>query len=169
MEINAGASNARNAGLLQSFGDHAVFVHDCILETGDDIKNRDVDPAIFLAQMFSVGSRAEGLGGGRPECVGFKVFHEHMCRSKASRELFEQLLSDTRVKKIILKRESRAAVCASALRASVTGDYTKKNLDGVKVKMEPHELQAFIDNYDGYYNYVAERVAGQRGKWIDVT
>jgi len=151
------------------FNDKAVFVHDGILETGDDIKNRDVDPARFLAQMFSVGSRAEGLGGGRPECVGFKVFPEHMCRSKASRELFEQLLSDTRVKKIILKRESRAAVCASALRASVTGDYTKKNLDGVKVKMEPHELQAFIDNYDGYYNYVAERVAGQRGKWIDVT
>jgi LPS sulfotransferase NodH len=151
------------------FNDKAVYAHNGELHTGEDVKNRDVDPAAFLARMFSVDSRAEVLGGGRPHCVGFKVFPEHICRSKASRELFEQLLSDTRVKKIILKRENRTSVCASALRASVTGHYIKKNLDDVKVKIEAHELQAFIDNYDGYYKYIAERVAGQHGNWIDIS
>ena len=151
------------------FNDKAIYAHDGELHTGEDVKNRDTDPFSFLARMFSVDSRAKALGGGRPECVGFKVFPEHMCRSKASRELFEQVLSDPRVIKIILKRENRAAVCASALRASVTGHYIKKNLDGVKVKFEPHELQAFVNNYDGYYKYLAERVAGQRGKWIEIS
>jgi LPS sulfotransferase NodH len=150
------------------FNDKAVYAHDHI-GAHDSVRNRDIDPAGFLAQMFSVRSRTKELGGGRPECVGFKVFPEHMCRSKASRELFEQLLADPRVKKIVLKRENRAAVCVSALRASVTGKYIKTNLDEVKVEFEPQELQAFIDNYDGYYKYLAERVAGQRGRWIEVS
>jgi LPS sulfotransferase NodH len=151
------------------FNDKAVYAHDGQHTTGADIKDRDSDPASFLTKMLTVEKRSEPLGGGQPTCVGFKVFPEHICRSKASRCLFENLLSDTRVRKIVLRRENRLAVCVSALRSSVTGEYIKKNLDDVKVKIAPHELQTFIDHYDNYYNYIGERLAGQHGTWLDVT
>lgn len=151
------------------FNDKGVYMHDRELSNGDTVKERDNEPAEFLSRMYNIEARAKQLGGGQPECVGFKVFPEHMCRSQRSRKLFEDLLADPRVHKIILRRENRIAVCASAMRASVTGAYIKADLNHVQVHIKPDEAQEFIDTYDRYYKYVKERVSGQQGSWTELT
>ena len=154
------------------FNDKAIYAHDGITTSDEAIKNRDASPADFLSDMYSIKERAFILGGGKPNAVGFKVFPEHICRSAKSRDLFEEVLADPRVRKIILHRRNRLATCVSALRASVTGQYIKKNLDYVRVHIEPEGLQGFIDNYDCYYNYIRERLLGQGGEggcWMQIS
>ena len=154
------------------FNDKAIYAHDGVVNTEDAIKQRDSSPSDFLSDMYSIKERAKVLGGGKPHAVGFKVFPEHICRSARSRELFEEILSDTRVRKIILHRRNRLAACVSALRASVTGQYIRNNLDHVRVHIEPKGLQGFINNYDCYYSYIRERLAGQGGEngcWMQVS
>ena len=56
---------------------------------------------------------------------------------------------------------NRLAACVSCVRAAATGDYIKKSLDHVRVRIEPVELQRFADAYDAFYAYVDERIAGQ--------
>ena len=154
------------------FNDKAIYAHDGTTTRDDAIKSRDLSPAQFLSDMYSVEERAQILGGGKPLAVGFKVFPEHICRSAKSRGLFEEVLADTRVRKIVLHRRNRLAACESALRASVTGQYIKKNLDHVRVHIEPEGLQGYIDNYDSYYHYIRERLSGQGGEdgcWMQIS
>lgn len=154
------------------FNDKAIYAHDGTTTRDDAIKSRDLSPAQFLSDMYSVEERAQILGGGKPLAVGFKVFPEHICRSAKSRGLFEEVLADTRVRKIVLHRRNRLAACVSALRASVTGQYIKKNLDHVRVHIEPEGLQGYIDNYDSYYHYIRERLSGQGGEdgcWMQIS
>eukprot|EP00588_Corethron_pennatum_P030414 CAMPEP_0194311960 /NCGR_PEP_ID=MMETSP0171-20130528/8886_1 /TAXON_ID=218684 /ORGANISM="Corethron pennatum, Strain L29A3" /LENGTH=960 /DNA_ID=CAMNT_0039066277 /DNA_START=458 /DNA_END=3340 /DNA_ORIENTATION=- len=164
--------NKQIAMHYEIFNDKAIYSHDGICNAQDEIGKRDSSPADYLRDALSITERARSEGGGKPKAVGFKVFPEHICRSTKSRELFEELLADTRVRKIILHRRNRLAVCVSALRASVTGQYIKKKLDYVRVHIEPEGLQGFIDNYDCYYSYIRERLAGQGGDngcWMQIT
>lgn len=133
------------------FNDKAIYSADGVVRAATALRERDADPASFLSTVFSVGLR----------CVGFKVFPEHICRSEGSRELFERVLADPRVYKVILRRENRLAACVSCVRAAATGLYIGENIDHVKVHIEPHELQRWARRYDAYYAYVEERVVGQ--------
>lgn len=123
------------------------------MNSAEVIRTRDANPTAFLSTVFSAGK----------ESVGFKVFPEHVCRSASSRELFEQVLADPRVRKIVLRRDNRVETCVSCVRANATGSYIRKNLDHVHVRIEPHELQRFADAYDAWYDYLDERLVGQAG------
>jgi LPS sulfotransferase NodH len=115
---------------------------------------RDAEPGAFLHAALRAHSEAH-------LAVGFKLFPEHIRRSDAHHVLFERMLADTRVRKVVLKRENRLAVCTSMLRASTTGAYTFKNYDAVRVVISPSDLQRTIDTYDGYYAWLDERLVGQ--------
>lgn len=95
------------------FNDKVIYAHDGIVDCSEDVNARDRDPAAFLARMLSVERRASKLGGGTADAAGFKVFPEHMCRSEASRELFERVLPDVRIRKVVLRRENSVKVCVS--------------------------------------------------------
>lgn len=150
------------------FNGKAIYAHDGIINSSEEVNTRDRDPAAFLARSLSIVSRSKSLGGGTAQATGFKVFPENMCRSVASRELFERVLSDRRIAKVILRRENRVKVCVSSLRASVTGEYIHTPLDDVRVHVSPPEVQTFIESYDAYYSYVKERVGGQAGSWVEL-
>lgn len=150
------------------FNDKAIYAHDGIINSSEEVNTRDRDPGAFLAHSLSIVSRSKSLGGGTAQATGFKVFPEHMCRSVASRELFERVLSDRRIAKVILRRENRVKVCVSSLRTSVTEDYIQTRLDDVRVHVSPPEMQTFIESYDAYYSYNKERVGGQAGSWIEL-
>ena len=151
------------------FNHKGIHTHNGPSVDAAKILERDTDPASFLASSFSVTERAKCFGGGVPKAVGFKVFPEHILRSQLSMDMFDQVLADERVAKIMLKRENRVKTCASVVRSSVTGRYNKENLDHVKVHILPHELQKFIDSYDGYYAYVKERLGRQSDRWLEIS
>mmetsp|Transcript_28822 Transcript_28822/g.48710 ORF Transcript_28822/g.48710 Transcript_28822/m.48710 type:complete len:279 (+) Transcript_28822:3-839(+) len=132
------------------------------------LRLRDANPCGF----FNVAMRDRGHDA---TSVGFKLFPEHVTRGSAHQhtkrgesqmpptlDFFERLLADPRVKKVILRRENRVATCSSVMRSSVTGSFAKDNLDHVPVHIEPADLHAFIKGFDGYYEYLRERTAGQR-------
>ncbi|KAJ1630661.1 hypothetical protein T492DRAFT_871279 [Pavlovales sp. CCMP2436] len=84
-----------------------------------------------------------------------------MRRSAAHHALFEQMLADSRICKIVLKRENRLIVCTSMLRASTTRAYTHKTYDQVCVTIRPADLQRFNESYDDYYAWLDENLVGQ--------
>ena len=128
------------------------------------LRRRDEDPCQFLKDTLDKHSVSHAS-------VGFKLFPEHITRGRNGSDVlydfFERLLADPRIKKVVLKRENRAATCASVLRSSITGSFVRKNLDHVQVHIKPTDLHEFVQGYDKYYEFVEERLAGQQ--WIDVT
>ncbi|KAG8462157.1 hypothetical protein KFE25_011607 [Diacronema lutheri] len=115
---------------------------------------RDADPTAFLHAAFRARSDAH-------RAVGFKLFPEHIRRSDEHHLLFERMLADKRVRKIVLVRSNRLAVCTSMLRASTTGAYTRDNYDKVRVRISPADLQRFVSSYDDYYAWLDELLTGQ--------
>eukprot|EP00798_Chlamydomonas_sp_ICE-L_P013713 gene13713-19608_t len=66
--------------------------------------------------------------------VGFKLFPEHW-QGSSKNHLFQRLVADTRVKKVILRRDNLLAMYVSKLRADKTGDYIGVPLDGVDISV----------------------------------
>ena len=52
-------------------------------------------------------------------------------------------------------------MCASVVRAAVTGSYIKTNYDDVKIQIKPNEFSRFVDEHDKYYAFLQERLTGQ--------
>lgn len=123
--------------------------HGSVGAEATDLQERDSDPGVFL--RTALGVRRDGA-------VGFKAFPEHMRRHEA---LFDKVLADRRVRKIVLRRENRLAVAVSMVRASVTGDYQGTNLDDIPVAISPEDHQRFITSYDAYYEFLCSRLRGQ--------
>eukprot|EP00892_Ulva_mutabilis_P003593 jgi/Ulvmu1/1605/UM111_0034.1 len=151
------------------FNDKGVFSHCGVAEDMQSIFTRDAAPRRFLLRALALdgcapAAAAPGPRGGR--AVGFKLLPEHIRRSRASHELFSQVLVDPRIRKVVLVRENRLAVCVSKLRAATTGVYTHEMLDRVRVVIDPAQLQRGIDTYDAYYEYLREVTAGQHVLWL---
>lgn len=132
------------------FNDKGVFSHGKALST--DVFERDADPEAFLLKALAVVDTG---------AVGFKLFPEHIRRSRVHDDLLKRVLTDPRVKKIVLVRDNRLAVAVSRLRAATTGAYVHTQLGDVQVLIEPAELQMAIDSYDAYYQFLRQATAGQ--------
>jgi hypothetical protein len=100
-------------------------------------QDRDRDPRRFLQQLWR-----EDFGR---EVVGFK-----MLNGQAPGVLAE-LLGDSGVKKVLLRRRSRVRACISLLRARETGSWARTPYDGVSVHVAAHELLDFTRRYEAFY------------------
>lgn len=143
------------------FNDKAIFTgsSEGKIQDVSRIAARDTNPAGFLEEWIGKGGNTR---------VGFKLFPEHIKnRVPEHFEFYEQLLADPRIHKVVLCRENRLALCASMMRAAVTGHYIKKNYDDVKVHIKANEFQNFVDEHDKYYAFVRERLVGQ--EYVELT
>ena len=117
------------------------------------LQYRDSQPTKFLQKAYN-------LNNFNQKAVGFKLFPEHMNKSYNHLQLFQSILRDTRIHKIILVRKDKLKVCASMLRSSITSIYTHHNYDHLKLKINPSELQKFIESYDNYYQWLEFQTKG---------
>jgi len=133
------------------FNEKGIYTHHASSQTESftDVEKRDGNPNSFL--RLALGVRTDGA-------VGFKAFPEHIRRNQ---DLFDKVLSDHRVRKVVIRRENRLAAAVSMLRASVTGAYVHANLDAVKVAISPSDHQQFIETYDAYYDFLRGRLLTQ--------
>ena len=127
------------------FNENRVYTHN--KNISKSIEDRDKDPYTFLEKAFETKNH---------KAIGLKLFPDHMRRNSTVHKLFDNVLVDNRIKKIILYRENHLAVCTSMLRSAVTGHYTHKNLDSTNVSFSANEFQEFINSYDEYYEYINE-------------
>lgn len=93
--------------------------------------------------------------------VGFKLFPEHMRRSRQHAALLTRTLSDPHITKVVLRRENQLALAKSRLRATTSGKYTHAMLNDVGVHIAPDELQQAIDTNDEFYDFLRKATAGQ--------
>lgn len=133
------------------FNEKGVFSHCGGVTT--DTHTRDSNLETFL--QGALAPRADA----KP--VGFKLFPEHMTRSPELAALSTRVLTDPRIKKVILRRDNQLAVAKSQLRAVTTGAYTERRLDEVGVHMSPAGLQTSIDTTAAYYQWLHDATAGQ--------
>jgi hypothetical protein len=111
------------------------------------VAERDADLRRFVDELF-----ARDFGHA---AVGLKLMYGH------EPELSGELLRDPSVRKIVLRRENRVRVLLSAKRAIRAGKFTQVSYDGIPIELDPAELVAFCREYDAYFDWVDEQVAGQ--------
>eukprot|EP00961_Rhodomonas_salina_P195014 2632927-Rhodomonas_salina.2 len=133
---------------FELFNDKAAYTDTGPITDISVLRQRDLDPTAFFCSKVNESEKSR---------VGFKMFPEHA----HDMDFLERLLADRRVKKVVLRRENRLALCTSVMRTAVTGHYIHKTIDHVPVHIKPHELESFIEGYDKYYAFLRERLADQ--------
>lgn len=115
------------------------------------VLGRDLWPLHFLEHIWS-GHFADGCKiKPKSKAVGFKSFPEHW-RCSYNDDIFEELMNDHTIKKIILHREDELAVYLSMMRAQKTGRYmTIEYPKKLKVHIDPAKFQTFVFNYRDTY------------------
>jgi LPS sulfotransferase NodH len=108
---------------------------------------RDRDPLGFLEQLWH-----EDFGR---SVVGIKLLDGQ------APEVLARLLADTRVRKLVLRRQSRVRAYVSLLRARETGKRARSAYDGVTVEVRAPELLEFARRYDAYYARLRAATAAQ--------
>lgn len=98
---------------------------------------RDRDPKAFLERLW----RADF---GR-DAVGVKILAGQVPG------LLAELLGETGLKKIILRRRSRLRAYVSLLRARETGYWARTSYDGLAVEVEAQAFADFARRYDAFY------------------
>jgi len=111
------------------------------------VEERDADPRRFVDDLF-----ARDFGHA---AVGLKLMYGH------DPEVSGELLRDPAVRTIVLRRENRVRVFLSAKRATRAGKFTQVSYDGIPIELDPAELCEFCREYDAYFEWVDEQVAGQ--------
>ena len=130
----------------------------------DVIERRNGDLSAFLEDMLDVRRTAPGA-----KAVGWKLFPENwnIGEPSTTHDLFERVMADPRIRKVVLRRKNLLAACTSAMKASVSGEYIHTNLDHIRVHIVPHEFEAYARGYDAYYDFLRERLTGQ--KYVELT
>jgi len=147
------------------FNEHQIFLYKPKPEDKVvwdwDVCSRDRDPCGFLLDAFSKlpFQTAKWNDQLTPKVVGFKLFPEHWRGENGL--VFQRMMADSRVKKIILKRENRLQTYVSKVRADRTGHYLGKSLNGEKVSVDLCAFQQFLDHYDDCYQYYENLLVGQ--------
>ncbi|KAL7488326.1 hypothetical protein ACHAW6_013904 [Cyclotella cf. meneghiniana] len=118
---------------------------------GKDIKwnylTRDLWPKVFLHQIWSGRFFDKEKIKTEGKAVGFKSFVDHWVDA-GNDDVFNEILDDFRVKKIVLKREDELAVYVSMLRAESTGIYMENPYPvDLQVKVDIAQFQSFVNNY----------------------
>jgi LPS sulfotransferase NodH len=114
---------------------------------GTDLAERDADPHGFASRLFA---HHEGRAA-----VGFKVMAGH------APQLVADLLRESRIRKLVLRRENRIRVYVSEQRAATVNAWRGVNYDGLKIHVDPGTLVAYADHYDVYFDWVERSVADQ--------
>jgi LPS sulfotransferase NodH len=108
-----------------------------------DIFTRNSKPMAFLDDIF----HREPLKKKAWKAVG----PDHW--NNENEEILKRVLGDSRIKKIVLRRDDKLAVYASKLRADKTGGYIRKPLDDVPLRIAFSAYDGFIKYYDACYAY----------------
>lgn len=112
-----------------------------------DVFSREANPLAFLEDLYSRKPIKKKLY----RAIGFKLFPDHW--RKTNEDALRRLLADSRIKKVVLRRDDYLAVYSSKLRADKTGKYVKKSLDNIPLHIDPSSFQHFADYYDSCYDY----------------
>mmetsp|Transcript_9930 Transcript_9930/g.23952 ORF Transcript_9930/g.23952 Transcript_9930/m.23952 type:complete len:1010 (-) Transcript_9930:296-3325(-) len=120
---------------------------------------RDAEPFEFLIDALAGSGTIRS--GKSVRAVGFKLFPEHWHAKEGRHELFESLVADPSVLKVVLVRESRLDVCTSMMRTGRSGKYVGDNLDNLKFEIQPREFQTFAQRYDSTFEYYRSSLNGQ--------
>jgi hypothetical protein len=123
------------------------------------VEQREQDPLAFLQRVWSAR-----LGFA---CVGFKLTH------RQNNVVFDQLLSDGSVAKIVLRRRNRLKTYVSRQISEALAEwevYRAADLirDRPRVHVEPQRFLERVAFDDAYYNEIRHAVAGPDHAWIEV-
>ena len=137
---------------------YALQLRDTDFKLAANRKKRDRQPLSFLARVWRYNQSMS--------CVGFKMTH------KQNPQVFDALLADTNIKKIVLKRNNAVKVHVSKLIAEQNGiweDYgqhahTKHN----QVEVDLSSLQADIAFNQAFYQEITTRLNQSKQKHIVV-
>jgi len=138
------------------FNPRGVFV---ALECRDEaapfggVDARERDPFGFLRDVWAAR--------GTHACVGFKITPRQM-----PRDVFDALLADTTVRKIVLRRDNVVRAFVSERIAECVDQwevYDAATLarDKPRVHVAPEALKRYADDVDAYYADIAQRLGDQ--------
>lgn len=113
---------------------------------------RDQDPEAFIEAVFD-----DHRGH---EAVGFKLLNWHQPG------LLRDLVREPGVRKVVLRRENRVRAFVSRTRAELTGWYTHRPYDQLRVRLEPDELLAYADRYDTFYADMRDQTVGSPALFV---
>jgi hypothetical protein len=138
------------------FNPHVVGVARHLQDTDfqmGTIEERDRNPVDFLSRVWD-------RNAGRP-CVGFKLCW------KQNEAIFDEVLGDHRIRKIVLKRRNRIKCFVSLLLARQTGEwviYQDAAAPGArpKVRVDHSELLSNIAFNDAYYAEIEAALKSHR-------
>jgi LPS sulfotransferase NodH len=115
------------------------------------LADRDRDPLGFLARMW-------GKSFGRP-VVGFKLTRGQ------NRAVFEAVLADRAVRKVVMRRKNRVKTYVSEMIAQLTGEWEsypgiRLSASPPKIPVPPAGLFRFVEHNETYFDDIARRLAG---------
>jgi LPS sulfotransferase NodH len=110
------------------------------------LARREAEPRAFIEDVFA------DSGGHR--AVGVKLLGWHQ------RELVCELLADTGVRKVILRRLNHVHVFLSFQRSKILGKWHGVDYDGLRVRIDPDRLFGYVEMYDSIYDWIERTCAG---------
>jgi hypothetical protein len=110
------------------------------------VQRRDAEPRAFVEEVFA--------DSGEHRAVGVKLLGWHQ------RELVGELLADTGVRKVILRRLNHVHVFLSFQRSKLLGKWHGVDYDGMRLRIDPDRLFAFVEMYDSIYDWIKHACAG---------
>mmetsp|Transcript_12999 Transcript_12999/g.30731 ORF Transcript_12999/g.30731 Transcript_12999/m.30731 type:complete len:955 (-) Transcript_12999:28-2892(-) len=114
-------------------------------------EQRDTHPGRFLRDMFHNVVDPRGL----MRTVGFKSFPEHYWDHEKPNisltRIFNRLLLNPAIKKVVLERRNMLAVYVSMVRSKVLSAYMVRDYSDVPIRIDILEFQRFIDRYQSQY------------------
>jgi len=136
---------------------YALGLRDGSLNVGT-LEDRSRDPLEFLQRIWMAD-----LGH---SCVGFKMTH------RQNETVFNAVLNDPSVKKIVLRRENRIKTYVSWLVAQQTGQwevYRKTDLARrPRVAVDEAELRQHITENDYYLSQIERVLEATRQQWVSM-
>ena len=141
------------------FNENAVhsYYKKQVLDAHWDYEGRDGNPARFAQFMLDKFHervpkfREDGAKPADCKAVGFKWFPNHAMQHGVLiarvQAVFEQLMADSTVHKIILTRENVAATYVSSRRSEETGYFLAEKYDDHRITVDVAHMQQFIDRF----------------------
>jgi glycosyltransferase involved in cell wall biosynthesis len=117
-----------------------------------NIFTRNANPYHFLIDIFTIFPYLLSSTKKEIKAIGFKLFPEHW-KGEERETLFRRLCIDSKIKKIILKRNSLLEVYASKIKADRTGHYIGKTFEKEVITIDPIAFRCFINNYKKVYQH----------------
>lgn len=108
--------------------------------------SRDRDPAAFLKAIL-----ADDLGH---QAVGVKMLNWHQP------ELLFQVARCPDVHKVIVRRRNRVRAFLSRTRSEAISRWMMDSYDGMRVRLDPDELLAYVRRYDQFYEQLQATARG---------